>query len=87
MASDVQSQITDKLKYAGKFSLAVDKSCNVSRSPQLIVLVRSVDNLAIAQDLLLCKELEMTAKGQVVFNAITTFFVLHGLSWDVGMVY
>lgn len=80
MASDVQSQVTDKLKSAGKFSLAMDESCDVSRSPQLVVLVCSVDNLAIAQELLLCKELETTAKGQDVFNAITTFFVLHGLS-------
>ncbi|KAL3226443.1 hypothetical protein MRX96_024948 [Rhipicephalus microplus] len=39
-ASDVQDQVIDELKSAGKPSLPIDESSNVFRSPQLIVFVR-----------------------------------------------
>lgn len=83
MASDVQDQVIDKLKSAGKFSLAVDESCDVSGSPQLIVFVRFVNNSVIAEELLCCLELETTTRGQDIFDAINNFFVSRGLRWDM----
>ncbi|EEC14907.1 zinc finger protein, putative, partial [Ixodes scapularis] len=40
MAPYVQDQVIEKLKSAGKFSLAIGKSCDVSGSSQLVAFVR-----------------------------------------------
>ncbi|XP_040076112.1 zinc finger BED domain-containing protein 5-like [Ixodes scapularis] len=58
MASDVQDPVIEKLKSAGKFSRAMDESCDVSGSPQLVAFVRFVGGLVIAEELLCCLELE-----------------------------
>ncbi|KAH7947440.1 hypothetical protein HPB52_011966 [Rhipicephalus sanguineus] len=71
MASDVQDQVIDKLKSAGKFSLAVDESCDVSGSPQLIVFVHFVNNSVIAEELLCCLELKTTTREYTPQNAVS----------------
>ncbi|XP_042150241.1 zinc finger MYM-type protein 6-like [Ixodes scapularis] len=83
VASDVQDQAIEKLKSAGKFSLAIDESCDVSGSPQLVAFVRFVNGSVIAEELLCCLEIVTTTRGQDIFNAINNFFVSRGLRWDM----
>ncbi|CAN7974797.1 unnamed protein product [Ixodes persulcatus] len=83
MTSVVQDQVTEKLKSAGKFSLAIDESCDVYGSPQLVAFVRFVDGSVIAEELLCCVEFETTTRGPDIFNAINNFFVSRGLCWDM----
>ncbi|CAN7981499.1 unnamed protein product [Ixodes pacificus] len=84
MASDLQDQVIETLKSAGKFALAVDESCDVSGSLQLVAFVRFVGGSSVPGELLSCSELETRTRGQDIFNAINDFSVSCGLRWDMS---
>ncbi|XP_014779479.1 protein FAM200A-like [Octopus bimaculoides] len=59
----------------------IDESTDITGKTQLLVLVRFINDEAIVEDFLCCKELPETRKGQDVFDVLNSYSEYCGLNW------
>jgi hypothetical protein len=81
MSEDIESNINSKILKHEMFGLQVDESTDISNNTQLLVFVRFIDDGAIVEDILCCKELPETTKGHDIFDIVNSYFEYCGLSW------
>ena len=65
------------------FALQIDESTDISNHAQLIAFIRVIDEDAIINQFLCCKQLPTTTKCQDIFDEITICLEKYGLSWDL----
>jgi len=82
MADDIKEQVVKEIRDAGKFSIQLDETTDVNSCAQLLVFARYIKESDFKDEFLFCHPLESTTKGEDVFNAVSTFFQIEGLSWD-----
>ena len=71
MATDIVNQIVAKL--TGSFALQLDKSTDVSRSAELVGILRYHDADDIAEHILFCKSMQGKSTGKDIFNVVGCF--------------
>ena len=64
------------------FALQMDESTDISNHAQLTAFIRVIDEDAIINQFLCCKQLPITTEGQDIFDTITICLEKYGLSWD-----
>lgn len=83
MSTDIEEQVTDKIKSSPYFALQCDESTDVSQGCQLLVFVRFLDeNKTFKEEFLFCQELKTTSQGADVMNVISQHLEKHGLMWE-----
>jgi len=82
MSTDIESNLTDRVKSAGMFALQADESTDVSGKAQLLLFIRFVDEGKIVENFFCCKELTTTTTGQNIFDCVNTYLESQQLSWD-----
>jgi len=80
-SDNIEQNVMAKLKNC-QFTLQINESTDISNHAQLIAFARVIDEGVIINQFLCCKNLPSTAKGQDVFDILTTHRKKHGLSWD-----
>ncbi|RXM30349.1 General transcription factor II-I repeat domain-containing protein 2A [Acipenser ruthenus] len=83
MAQDVFKQLSEKLK-TGKFSMAVDESCDIRDTAQLAMYVRFFDGEKFVEDLLSLIPHNNRTTGEDLFNSVQTFLSNEG--FDVNQI-
>ncbi|CAI9732723.1 Hypothetical predicted protein [Octopus vulgaris] len=81
MLGDIECNIKSKILKHKLFALQVDKSTDITGKSQLLVFVRFINDEAIVEDVLCCKELPETRKGQDVFDVLNSYLEYCGLNW------
>ncbi|CAI9715626.1 finger BED domain-containing 5-like [Octopus vulgaris] len=81
MSGDIECNIKPKILKHKLFALQVDESTDITGKSQLLVFVRFINDEAIVEDVLCCKELPETRKGQDVFDVLNSYLVYCGLNW------
>jgi len=83
MTVDINEQIQEIVAKCKYFSLAIDKTCDLTSRSQLAIFVRCVDeNWNVLQDLLEVCQLESTTQGKDIFLKIKECIEKNSLSWD-----
>jgi len=80
-SDNIEQNVMAKLKNC-QFTLQINESTDISNHAQLIAFARVIDEGVIINQILCCKNLPSTTKGQDVFDILTTHLKKHGLSWD-----
>ncbi|XP_029651281.1 zinc finger BED domain-containing protein 5-like [Octopus sinensis] len=81
MSGDIECNIKSKILKHKLFALQVDESTYITGKSQLLVFVRFINDEAIVEDVLCCKELLETRKGQDVFDVLNSYLEYCGLNW------
>ena len=81
MSGDIECNIKSKILKHELFALHVDESTDITGKTQLLVFCRFIDDEAIIDDFLCCKELPETMKGQGVFDILNSYLEYCGLNW------
>lgn len=81
MSGDIECNLKSEILKHNLFALQVDESTDISGKAQLLVFVRFIDDEAIVEDFLCCKELPGTTKGQDVFDVLNSYLEYCGLNW------
>ena len=82
LSDNIEENVISKFQNS-LFALQVDESTDISNHAQLIAFIRVIDENAIINQFLCCKQLPTTTKGQDIFDAITICLEKYGLSWDL----
>ena len=64
------------------FALKIDESTEISNHAQLIAFISGIDEDAIINQFLCCKQLPTTTETQDIFDTITICLKKYDLSWD-----
>ncbi|GBO99608.1 General transcription factor II-I repeat domain-containing protein 2A [Eumeta japonica] len=65
------------------FSIALDKSTDLSETAQLTIFIRGVDKkFTVTEELLALQPLKGTTTGEDVFNEVQNVFTNFGLPWS-----
>lgn len=81
MSGDIECQVKSKILKHELFALQVDECTDITGKAELLVFVRFIDDEAIVEDFLCCKELPETTKGQDVFDVLNSYLEYCGLNW------
>ncbi|XP_014782252.1 zinc finger BED domain-containing protein 5 [Octopus bimaculoides] len=81
MTGDIECNIKSKILKHKLFALQVDESTDITGKAQLLVFVRFINDEAIVEDFLCCKELPETRKGQNVFDVLNSYLEYCRLNW------
>ncbi|CAI9729538.1 Hypothetical predicted protein [Octopus vulgaris] len=81
MSGDIECNIKSKILKHKLLALQVDESTDITGKSQLLVFVRFINDEAIVEDVLCCKELRETRKGQDVFDVLNSYLEYCGLNW------
>ncbi|CAN7988165.1 unnamed protein product [Ixodes pacificus] len=87
MASDLESQVIERARNSPKFAIAVDESCGVSGSPQLMAFVRYLSDNVTVQEFICCLELKTITTGEDIFDALNEFFASGEFSWKKSLLF
>ena len=71
-----------KLNAANFFAIQVDKSNDISGKLQLLAFIRFIENDAIVEEFLCCRELPETMKGQDIYDALTSYLNHWHMTWE-----
>ena len=82
MSDNIEESVISKFQNS-IFALQIDESTDISNHAQLIAFIRVIDEDAIINQFLCCKQLPTTTKGQDIFDEITICLEKYGLSWDL----
>ena len=84
MSDDVKQQVIVELKEAplGKFSIQLDESTDVAGCAQLMVFARYISGEDFKENFLFCHTIDSTTRGEDIFNKVSNFFEIEGLSWN-----
>ena len=82
LSDNIEENVISKFQNS-LFALQVDESTDISNHAQLIAFIRVIDEDAVINQFLCCKQLPTTTKGQDIFDAITICLEKYGLSWDL----
>lgn len=82
MSDNIEESVISKFQNS-LFALQIDESTDISNHAQLIAFIRVIDEDAIINQFLCCKQLPTTTKGQDIFDTITICLEKYGLSWDL----
>ncbi|CAI9726566.1 finger BED domain-containing 5-like [Octopus vulgaris] len=80
-SGDIECNIKSKILKHKLFALQVDESTDITGKAQLLVFVRFINDEAIVEDFLCCKELPETRKGQDVFDVFNSYLEYCGSNW------
>ncbi|XP_071041442.1 zinc finger BED domain-containing protein 5-like [Parasteatoda tepidariorum] len=67
MSFDIKNQLISAIKIAGLFSIQLDETTDVSKDAQLMVYVRYPGLTDIQEDILFCKPMSTTTRGEDIF--------------------
>jgi len=81
MAYDTKEQLVRRIRGSPCFGIQLDESANDAGLAQLIVFVRGIFQDEIFEDLLFCKTLKTSTKGEDIFKLLDSFFSEHQLEW------
>ena len=81
LSGDIECNLKSEILKHNLFTLQVDESTDISGKAQLLVFVRFINDEAIVEDFLCCKELSGTTKGQDVFDVLNSYLEYCGLNW------
>ncbi|XP_057663102.1 zinc finger BED domain-containing protein 5-like [Diorhabda carinulata] len=76
------NQLISAIKIAGLFSIQLDETTDVSKDAQLMVYVRYPGLTDIQEDILFCKPMSTTTRGEDIFRMVYSFFKEEGLNWN-----
>lgn len=82
MSDNIEESVISKFQNS-LFALQIDESTDISNHAQLIAFIRVIDEDAIINQFLCCKQLPTTTKGQDIFDTITICLKKYGVSWDL----
>ena len=82
LSDNIEESVISKFKNS-LFALQIDESTDISNHAQLITFIRVIDEGAIINQFLCCKELPTTTKGQDIFDAISICLEKYGFSWNL----
>ena len=82
LSDNIEESVISKFQNS-LFALQIDESTDISNHAQLIAFIRVIDEDAIINQFLCCKQLPTTTKGQDIFDEITICLEKYGLSWDL----
>ncbi|XP_014775934.1 protein FAM200A [Octopus bimaculoides] len=83
MSGDIECNIKSKILKHNFFALQVDESTDITGKAQLLVFVCFINDEAIVEDFLCCKELPETRNGQDVFDVLNLYLEYCGLNWKI----
>jgi hypothetical protein len=81
MSQDTEDVLSE-IQRNTHFALQVDESTDVTNVTQQLAFVRFENEGEIVENLFCCKELPETAKGQDIFNILSSYLESCGLSWN-----
>ena len=81
MSGNIKCNIKSKILKHELFALQVDKSTDITGKAHLLIFARFINDKAIVEDFLGCKELPETANGQDVFDFLNSYLEYCGLNW------
>lgn len=70
MSCDIKSQMIAAIKESGQFSLQLDESTDLSDDAQLMTYVRYQGQEDIQEELLFCRSLQTTTRGEDIFMMV-----------------
>ena len=79
LSDNIEESVISKFQNS-LFALQIDESTDISNHAQLIAFIRVIDEDAIINQFLCCKQLPTTTKGQDIFYEITICLEKYGLS-------
>ena len=84
MSDDVKQQVIADLKEAslGKLSIQLDKSTDLVACAQLMVFARYISGEDSKENFLFCRTIDLTTRGEDIFNKVSNFFEREELSWS-----
>jgi len=74
MAYDTKEQLVRRIRGSPCFGIQLDESTDVAGLAQLIVFVRGIFQDEVFEDLLFCKTLKTSTKGEDIFKLLDSFF-------------
>ena len=80
MSGNIECNLKSEILKHKLFALQVDESTDITGKAQLLVLVRFINDEAIVEDFLCCKELSWTTKGQDVLDVLNSYLEHCGLN-------
>lgn len=81
MAYDTKEQLVGAIRGSPCFGIQLDETTDVAGLAQLIVFVRGIFQDEIFEDILFCKTLKTSTKGEDIFNLLDSFFSENQLEW------
>ena len=82
MSVDIEKDVMLKLKAAEFFAIQVDESTDSSGKAQLLAFIRFIENDAIVEEFLCCKELPETTRGQDIYDTLTSYLNRWDMNWE-----
>ena len=83
LSANIEDIVQTKLQSTIEFALQVDESTDIKGKPQLLAFIRFVDGSQIINQVLYCKEMSLTTRGQDVFYILSAYFEKWNLSWNL----
>ncbi|XP_029656547.1 zinc finger BED domain-containing protein 5-like [Octopus sinensis] len=80
ISENIEKFVNGKLIHSN-FSIQVDESTDFCSESHVIVFVRFVNDNAIEEHFLGCKQINCTTKGEDIFNLVSTYFEQNNISW------
>lgn len=74
MVYDTKEQLVRRIRGSPCFGIQLDESTDVAGLAQLIVFVRGILQNEVFEDLLFCKTLNTSTKGEDIFKLLDYFF-------------
>ncbi|CAH1113081.1 unnamed protein product [Psylliodes chrysocephalus] len=82
MASDIKKTLTDTLAGFQAFSIALDKSTDLSDTAELAIFIRGVyEEAAVKEELLALRPLQEATTGKDIFAEVQSTFEQYSLQW------
>ena len=82
IAGNLELQLQREVANFDFFSLALDESCDVSDTAQLLVFVRGITNFKITEELVAMRSIKGTTMGSDLFTEVNACMDSLGLKWD-----
>ena len=75
LSANIEETVQTKLHSTVEFALQVDESTDISGKPQLLACIRFVDGNQLITQVLCCKEMSLTTRGQDVFDILSAYIM------------